>query len=642
MRQLCFLFLLLFLISSSLIAQITWTGAGDGASWDDAANWDNLTVPTIGDDVIIPTGSNVGTHQTVSIKSIDLQGNSFLTLNNHFTITDTSTLGPNSTLVWDFALLYTAPASLINNGTIQILENTVNLESGTLINNGVIKMTEVSSSLQIRTDAILTNTSNGNIDISGPVSEFRGLGTNCVFNNFGSINIDLSDSMDQFTFLNIDLKNNNGILNINKGILNLVNGNTDDIELTDGIYNVAAGAALDWDTELTLHGTLTGNLVGDLNWRSNTKVAPGDTAIFDFSGNETINWQSGQLVGGGTLINEDIINLLSMGAVNITDSSTLVNNSIINFNDMGDLQIRTNCTLHNGVKGIINLLTPNGNISGLGASPRNFINDGLLTNQSGGKVILLNIEAVNSGVIDAATGTLTFNSTLNHQVGGILKGNAAIELPLVPDFTNNGTIAPGDSIGKLTGIRDYTSTASTILDIELNGLIQGVDYDLFSINGDAVMDGEIMLTLGFAPMLNDEFIIATTTGTITQCSFPTTTTAEFNGIIYTFDIECRNDNEVVLTISDVSTNTEKLELESAFKIYPNPVNSVITIQNNGNVQLKNATIFDVNGRWIDTFNLENMVGQKIISISSYTPGIYLIRINSSKSSIVKRIIKDDF
>lgn len=46
--------LLFFLILSLHATTITWLGGN--AAWDDASQWDTGTVPSYGDDVIIPNG----------------------------------------------------------------------------------------------------------------------------------------------------------------------------------------------------------------------------------------------------------------------------------------------------------------------------------------------------------------------------------------------------------------------------------------------------------------------------------------------------------------------------------------------------------------------------------------------------------
>ncbi|HZZ77970.1 MAG TPA: hypothetical protein VFE62_05610, partial [Gemmataceae bacterium] len=57
---------------------ITWTGGGDGTSWNDKANWGG-TLPGAADDVVIPAGFNV-TLSTGSDTIHSLQSASALTI----------------------------------------------------------------------------------------------------------------------------------------------------------------------------------------------------------------------------------------------------------------------------------------------------------------------------------------------------------------------------------------------------------------------------------------------------------------------------------------------------------------------------------------------------------------------------------
>ena len=72
------------------------------------------------------------------------------------------------------------------------------------------------------------------------------------------------------------------------------------------------------------------------------------------------------------------------------------------------------------------------------------------------------------------------------------------------------------------------------------------------------------------------------------------------------------------------------------KMYPNP--------NNGNVLFfelsKNAeiTIFNILGKKIKSVNLTS--AKKSVDISHLTKGVYLVKIDSAKESITKKLIKN--
>ncbi len=207
-------------------------------------------------------------------------------------------------------------------------------------------------------------------------------------------------------------------------------------------------------------------------------------------------------------------------------------------------------------------------------------------------------------------------------------------------YSNSGTFEPGESPGTLTFIGDFTSSATSNIAIEINGLDQGTDYDLLAIQGNAIFDGVVDISIGFDGNMNDEFVIATTTGAITSCTLSPTTTAEFDGDIYDFTVACRNNNEVVLTIVNITLGIDSNEFsDSSILLFPNPIHNDFTLRNNSSQQLKSATIMDLNGRIVKEIELIGMEKDKIISLKSYSTGLYLIKINSEYNSVTKKILQ---
>lgn len=161
---------------------------------------------------------------------------------------------------------------------------------------------------------------------------------------------------------------------------------------------------------------------------------------------------------------------------------------------------------------------------------------------------------------------------------------------------------------------------------------------MLSIQGDANFDDIVDTTLGYLPAINDEFIIATTTGTINSLSFPTTGSTTFNGSLYEFDIIQRNNNEVVITITNeiLSVNANEF-IESQVILFPNSSNSFVIVEMN--------TV--IKGNW----QLINQLGQLVkksdfnaselkISVQDLNSGMYFLKITDSElnQSITKRII----
>lgn len=93
------------------------------------------------------------------------------------------------------------------------------------------------------------------------------------------------------------------------------------------------------------------------------------------------------------------------------------------------------------------------------------------------------------------------------------------------------------------------------------------------------------------------------------------------------------------TSSTLSVRDELLN--SALSIYPNPVNVDLKIKKIENVNLYDATIFDITGRQIRTIDLTQTISEKTISLNRMSSGIYFIKISDDQGGIVaKKFIKE--
>lgn len=113
-----------------------------------------------------------------------------------------------------------------------------------------------------------------------------------------------------------------------------------------------------------------------------------------------------------------------------------------------------------------------------------------------------------SGPTTVNEGTLQVNGAITSDVAvlfGLLGGTGTITGDLV--VGEQGIISAGNSPGILHLDGDF-SLAGTML-AELGGPIQGVDYDLFDVNGLAAMGGTLDIALldGFIPNVGDTFDI---------------------------------------------------------------------------------------------------------------------------------------
>src|SRR5210317_587716 len=97
------LFTILCASSLALESQtITWTGAGDCTNWSDSNNWDLFCLPNESHDVIMPNESTVIIDVVASCNSIEVQGESTLTINSGLSINGSSLFSENATVNWQY------------------------------------------------------------------------------------------------------------------------------------------------------------------------------------------------------------------------------------------------------------------------------------------------------------------------------------------------------------------------------------------------------------------------------------------------------------------------------------------------------------------------------------------------------------
>lgn len=614
---------ILILYCFTIQAQLNiWTGTVDD-KWSDENNWTG-TVPTNSDDVLIPSGFAVTLDTPANILSIEVQGNSVLNITQPLTIANPSEFEDNVVVNWVSGDLI-GPGILLNSGTIN-LSASIDISGSVVLNNpGAINLSN-GARIIIGSNSVLNNSGTGIIDFQANGVEItKSGGAPNVLNNYGTIKTSFPSSTDE-GFIGSQLINIDGVIQVESGALNF---NNTTVNLMSGTYHVFTDASLNLNSPMTASGTLIGNVVGEINW--NDDLIVGSTAFLDFSGTETITWNSGDLEGGGVLTNLSVIEKFS-GATFIRDGSTLENEGEINLKGDGDIFISANGVINNTINGTIDFQANGSGILFSGGGTMTLNNNGLIQGSLSSGSGLINVIVNNSGTIEVVTNTLNFFGTLNNLSTGIIKGTGIIDVPASANFTNDGIFAPGASPGTLSVVGNYESTASSVLDLELNGTNQGVDYDLLSIQGNGIFDGDVQIALGFSPNINDEFIIATTSGSISTCTLPATKTADFGGSTFEFTIVCRNNDEVVLTVTDETLGAISIDENSKpFLLYPNPTEDIVAFSSE---LINKIEVYDVSGKLLIK-SATNSISTKVLP-----SGIYLVKgITFNNVGIIKKLIK---
>lgn len=619
------LFGLSLLLSFQSFSQVIWTGGGSSTNWTDANNWSSTAVPTVSDDVEIPAGFTVTISSNAACQSLELKGSAVLNIDGGGLNTGQPSLfEPNTTVYWAAGTI--ACSLLVNQGTMNLTSSTDKLlEQSTLVNNnGTINIIG-SGDLFMRAGTVLNNEFDGTIDMQADGGDIDNLGGLPILNNEGLIV--RSTSTGEAQIKELDLNNNGGIIQVNSGTLSI--SGFGDKNFVGGTYVVSAGTVLDWDTEIIVSGMLSGTIEGDLNWNNTVSVPV--SATFNFTGAGNFNWTGGNLNGGGILTNQSTISLTNIFDKSIQGSTTLNNEGTINNTSSGNLNIQGGSVVNNQAIGVIDLQADNGNITNSGV----LNNTGLLKRTTTTGIVSISVELNNSGTIRVETGELAIANGLpfTNEVSGVVTGVGIFTLPDLANYTNNGVFAPGSSPGTLTIQGDFESSSDAVLDVELDGLTQGTEYDLLAIDGDADFDGDVQITLGFTPSVNDEFIIATTTNTINTCNLPATAVSTYGGFDYQFDVICRNDNEVVLTVSDITVGIDSFdENESAIKLFPNPTSDYISFSDQ---TINSIQIYNAAGKLVKT--IDSYSG----SVADLETGFYLVNGTTKKgASVTIKLIKN--
>ena len=91
--------------------------------------------------------------------------------------------------------------------------------------------------------------------------------------------------------------------------------------------------------------------------------------------------------------------------------------------------------------------------------------------------------------------------------------------------------------------------------------------------------------------------------------------------------------------STLGTNDPKFDI-STIIMYPNPAQAIVNISNPQAIPLENATIYDVTGRLVKTFDLRGMGTEKALDIATLASATYVVVIQSESGTLTKQLIKE--
>ena len=469
----------------------TFTGGGDGTTYNLSTNWSPADVPdTAAETAIIDAGGafNVTLGTTLSVGGLTIGSDDSLTQANNTSFTITGPINNAGSLVLNsvgnLTDLIVAGASLSGNGTLTLVSLDRVRGSGLFTNNSTIQGgTDGGGSLGTN-ELSITNSATGlvNANVNGStlnVDPATGTGT---FINAGTLRasnggILLLNGNGGGTFNNaggtIQAQNGSSVAlangatitggtltTVGTGTINTSNATIANL-INAGSLVVANNTGLTLSGTITNNGTILGNSAGNL-----TDITT-DGSNVTLNGSGTVTLQSADRIrGGGTLTNNSTIqgetSSGSIGAneLSVTNSASgLINANVSGASLIVDPVAGTGTFINAG-----NLRASGGGILQLTGSGGGTFNNagGTIQAQNASSVALVGSVSVTGGTLTTA-GTGTINTTNATLVGLTNAGSMVVTnnttLTLSGTITNNGTILANSS-GNLTDINTDGTSAT--------------------------------------------------------------------------------------------------------------------------------------------------------------------------------------
>jgi hypothetical protein len=626
--------LLFVLLAVTLNAQTkTWI-SDDGGVWHDETKWIPEGVPTVSDNVVIPTNSTLDINENATCNMITVNAGATMDINANLAFVESSIFAAGSIVD-----LVTGDIVFGGNGVLTVtgmLNVTSDLEKR-MVGNGVLDITSPGSinfeaggtgTFSVTGNTVLKISPSGVMNINEDLTiTAAGFLSNYALINEGTIN---KTGGTNTTTISVPVVNTNGEWNINSGAIDI----TSLMETQGAVINVAESSEMIWSNlRKTLEGDHTGQLDGPLVVNSNLRLLAETSASFNFSGNGQVAWDGANPEFTGVLNNFSTINIIGGG---IVLGSTIVNHGVLNFNSEENFVLSQGTVLDNQADGVINV-NQSMAISGNFAAAT-FLNTGQINFQAGEGFITVsaNVNNIETGVVNLGNDSVWFGSQYNGN--GELRGDGTFNI-VNPNSVLEGDLYPGETVGSITYRGNGLATsAEAVYHLDINGTTPVAEHDVFNIDGDNFsLFGTFDINLGYSPQLDDEFVVITYNDT-TDTDLPATVEAVYEGDTFTFDVVV-TDTDVTLRVSTIV-----LSINDQFDPFPNLV--VSPNPSTGRFQLDFGTPVDDL-----TVIVRDITGRAVLSTSGNgrdfqfieieeAPGIYLLHIIADGKQTVRKIVKE--
>ena len=494
-------------LEDRIVPATTWTGAGYGNEWNNAANWSGDQTPGASDDVIIPTGSSVNfSAGGVSVHSLSIAGS--LTINNGSlsvagtstidtltlnggTLTGAGDLTVTNAMNWNGGTLSgTGQFALDSNAVLDLAGGDVTLDGRTL-NNAGLTIVEGTGNVLLANDAVWYNLGSGELDLRNDGSFLTATSSDAgTFVNDGLF-LKLADTGSSACGPGVDFENS-GAVQVESGTLLLQGGGT-----TDGTIATDAGTTLAFDSDYTLTSTADISGAGAVNLTSGTlsldggslgaaNVAVGANAALTGTGTIAGNFNdAGSVTVSGLLTVTGNYTQSSSGSLGITvDNANAAGYLAVegNVNLDGDLQISAATDFAPVQNSDYTVIQNDGSspVNGTFATLEN--STGLSLTYTG------DTSGQDASIIDPVTTTVDLSSSLDAAtIGQSVTFTANVTPAIASTPTGTVTFLEGTtSLGAATlsnGSATFTTDALAVGDLDISAVYSGADNFVGSTSG---------------------------------------------------------------------------------------------------------------------------------------------------------------
>lgn len=252
-----------------------------------------------------------------------------------------------------------------------------------------------------------------------------------------------------------------------------------------------------------------------------------------------------------------------------------------------------------------------------------------------------NVSTVGSTIITS----LIYYKTVDNVLSVTAARGTNLELNFSTDNANLGTFPAnyGDptNIDAVAGTYTYAPYSGTFTGTVTTS-VDGYGTLNLDINGSGVVTSPatrsksiLNITLNNTPFTNVGNVVQTTYSYYNS-SYGNAPIFRTNSNVITIPLLSINQNIIRMEKFDSFLGVnQNQEVSNTIRIYPNPVENVLNLQNKSSINIKTITITDMSGRTI----LKTNYYKNEINVSSLQKGIYLATIETERKTVTQKFIK---